>query len=319
MPDIAWSLPSKAAVVRSGPGPAEARDRAVDEPRIDGGERLVPEPELVHDAAAEVLPHHVGAGHQALDDLDGLRPPEVEGDAALVAVHRQEGRRHLPLGPRPVGELAAGLVALARLDLDHVGAEERQLVGPVGPGEIAGEVEDADAGERLAHGSSRLALATALHHLELLSARSAICSGESFDEIVVVLLPARRPSLHRSGDCTVVRAAGALSRTRSASSSVWRCDATSNGRPAELPSGKSLNRKRGTPQCSTMSFAAAHDHRRDPVAPRGAGRPDSRSGGRRVSWARARRRRRRLRGSARRSSGASGSIVTRWLRLVGAP
>jgi hypothetical protein len=53
----------------------------------------------------------------------------------------------------------------------------------------------------------------------------------------------------------VVRAAGALSSTRSASSSVSRCDATSNGRPPELPSGKSLNSNRGTPQYSTMSLA----------------------------------------------------------------
>jgi len=53
----------------------------------------------------------------------------------------------------------------------------------------------------------------------------------------------------------VVRAPGALAKTSSASSSVRACDSTSNGRPAEFPSGKSLNRKRGTPQCSTMSFA----------------------------------------------------------------
>ena len=30
---------------------------------------------------------------------------------------------------------------------------------------------------------------------------------------------------------------------------------SSNGRPPALPSGKSENRKRGTPQCSTMSLA----------------------------------------------------------------
>src|SRR2546422_5184244 len=53
----------------------------------------------------------------------------------------------------------------------------------------------------------------------------------------------------------VVRAAGARSRSCNPSSSVSACEPASNGRPAELPSGKSLNRKRGTPQCSTMSFA----------------------------------------------------------------
>ena len=42
---------------------------------------------------------------------------------------------------------------------------------------------------------------------------------------------------------------------RSASSSVSACDSTSCGLPAELPSGKSENRKRGTAACSTMSLA----------------------------------------------------------------
>src|SRR5579862_524086 len=62
-------------------------------------------------------------------------------------------------------------------------------------------------------------------------------------------------SLQRSGDCTVVRGAGAASRTRSARSSVSACDAGSCGRPQGLPSGKSLKRKRGTPAYSTMSLA----------------------------------------------------------------
>src|SRR5947209_9360274 len=61
-----------------GPSLAEARDRAVDEPRIDGRERLVAEPEPVHDAPAEVLPDDVGADYQALDNLHRLRAPEVE-------------------------------------------------------------------------------------------------------------------------------------------------------------------------------------------------------------------------------------------------
>src|SRR5262249_62407896 len=89
------------------------------------------------------------------------RPPEVVRCAALVANHRQNTRRHFPCLPLPADELAASLVAVTRLDLHDVGAEQRELVGPVRPGEIAREVEDADAGERLAHASSRLLLATA--------------------------------------------------------------------------------------------------------------------------------------------------------------
>src|SRR5260221_4228944 len=46
--------------------------------------------------------------------------------------------------------------------------------------------------------------------------------------------------LQSSGDCTVVRGAGADSSTRNASSSVKVCESGSLGRPAGLPSGKSL-------------------------------------------------------------------------------
>ena len=68
---------------------------------------------------------------------------------------RKDGR-HLALRPLRGGGLAARLVALARLDLDDVGAEERELVGAVRARQVAGEVEDADAGERLAHVRSAL-------------------------------------------------------------------------------------------------------------------------------------------------------------------
>ena len=43
------------------------------------------------------------------------------------------------------------------------------------------------------------------------------------------------------------------------------CEAISCGLPAELPSGKSENRKRGTAACSTMSLRASHHHGRDAV------------------------------------------------------
>ena len=38
-----------------------------------------------------------------------------------------------------------------RLDLDDVGAEQRQLVGAERPRQIPGEIKDADAGEGLGH------------------------------------------------------------------------------------------------------------------------------------------------------------------------
>ena len=68
---------------------------------------------------------------------------------------------------------------LARLDLHHVGAHERQLVGAVRPRQVAGEVEDADARERFHADASRLVRATVFTTSNSLR-RSAIVSGESF-------------------------------------------------------------------------------------------------------------------------------------------
>ena len=49
---------------------------------------------------------------------------------------------------RLVGPGAAALVGLVRvLDLDHVGAEERELVGRKGTGEHVGDVDHPDAVE----------------------------------------------------------------------------------------------------------------------------------------------------------------------------
>ena len=78
--------------------------------------------------------------------------------------------------------LAARLVAVARLDLDDVGAEERELVGAVRPRQVTREVEDPDAGERLAHVRSGLLAMTAFTTSN--SRRfSAISSGVSWSRL----------------------------------------------------------------------------------------------------------------------------------------
>src|SRR4030095_12329358 len=110
-----------------GPGTAEPGDGAVDEARVEGRQRLVAEAEAVHDAAAEVLPHHVGTDHEARDDLDRLRTAQVEGEAALVAVHGQEGRGHLPLRPCLVGGGHPRLVAFVCFYLYDVHGREGRL------------------------------------------------------------------------------------------------------------------------------------------------------------------------------------------------
>src|SRR5439155_7854778 len=126
-------------------GPAEGRDRAVDQARIFGREALPAEAELLHGPGAEVLDEDVGAAGQPPDDLDALRRLEIHRDPALVAVV-DEIARGLPVlvwGP------GARLVADVRiLHLDDVGAHVAEERAAEGPGQDAGEIHDADAIER---------------------------------------------------------------------------------------------------------------------------------------------------------------------------
>src|SRR6266446_1909374 len=80
----------------------------------------------------------------------GARPqragvPQVERDALLVAVEREEGDRHAVRGRVAVAALVA---AARRLDLDHLGTQVGEDRGAERPRQEAGQVEDADAGER---------------------------------------------------------------------------------------------------------------------------------------------------------------------------
>ena len=75
------------------------------------------------------------------DERSGRRNADVRDDVRLVV---------------------ADVAGARRFDLDDVGAEERELIGPVRPRQVAGEVEDADARERFRHVASRLALASAM-------------------------------------------------------------------------------------------------------------------------------------------------------------
>ncbi len=125
---------------------AEAGDRAVDEAGVGLGQHVVAEPQLLHRAGAVVLRQHVGVAHHPQQDVLALRVLQVQGDAALVAVHHQERRRHAVDARLAV---AARVVAAGQLlDLDDVGAH----VGEHQPGGRAGhdlrEFEHAQAGER---------------------------------------------------------------------------------------------------------------------------------------------------------------------------
>src|SRR5436309_2857133 len=69
----------------------------------------------------------------------------VERDALLVTVEREEGDRHAVRGRVAVAALVA---AARRLDLDHLGTQVGEDRGAERPRQEAGQVEDADSGER---------------------------------------------------------------------------------------------------------------------------------------------------------------------------
>ena len=124
-----------------GPGLAEARHRAVDDLGIDLPGVLVAEAQPRDDARPEALDDDVGLGHQLVHDGLAVGRLEVERDRALAAV---EGDG---MGAVIALELAqrAAPVALRRLDLDDVGAVQRQQHRGMRPGHALREVEHGDA------------------------------------------------------------------------------------------------------------------------------------------------------------------------------
>src|SRR5262249_54834866 len=130
---------------RLGAALAEARDRAVDEPWVLLPERLEAEAQSLHGARPEILQHDVGPGDEPVENGLALRRLQVQREALLAAVHRHEVRGLAARERWP----AARVVALAGLlDLEDLGAHVAQRHRAEWPREHAGEVDDADAGER---------------------------------------------------------------------------------------------------------------------------------------------------------------------------
>ena len=82
----------ESAAVGIGSGAAEPGDRTVDQPRIQRMHCIIAEAHLLHGAAAEILDQHVRIFQQTRENVAARFRPEVQGNAALVSVHDQEGR-----------------------------------------------------------------------------------------------------------------------------------------------------------------------------------------------------------------------------------
>ena len=126
---------------------AEAGDAGMDQPReLRCQHVVVADAPLFHRAGLEVVDQHVGRLEQLQQDVAALRLGEVERDRALVAVDAGEiGGNTFGVERRPPG---AGLVALRRLDLDHVGAVVGQHLAAIGTAQHARQVDHFQAVER---------------------------------------------------------------------------------------------------------------------------------------------------------------------------
>src|SRR4030095_10334973 len=77
---------------------------------------------------------------------------EIDGRRALAGVLRQEGRAHPPLIEARIGpELTSEIARARHLDLDHVGAQLRELIAGERSRQHVGEIEDAEPGKKRAH------------------------------------------------------------------------------------------------------------------------------------------------------------------------
>ena len=94
---------------------------------------------------------HDDASHEPADHFGPALGEGVEADASLVAVDRQEQRPCV--GGDGTDEAVFG--AGDALDADDVGAHVAQKRRTVRSGNVASEVEDANAAQRIGHGSGR--------------------------------------------------------------------------------------------------------------------------------------------------------------------
>ena len=132
-----------AIAVRS--GLAITGNCAIDDARIDPAAGGITNTQTVDDTGAEAFHHGVGVAHQPQEDFHAFAFFQIEAQCTLVAVDRGEHRCGFPR----LGAERARVVARAGIfDLDHVGAQIREMQRANRPGQKPGQVENANAGQR---------------------------------------------------------------------------------------------------------------------------------------------------------------------------
>ena len=128
----------------------EAGDGAIHEPRIQGRQCFVVEPESLHHAGTIVLDDHVALGGELANQRNGFRTFQVESDALLAGVELGEIGASAVAARRP----RADEIALRRFDLDDLGAQVRHQPRGIGARHHGGEVQHPHAVENAGLGAS---------------------------------------------------------------------------------------------------------------------------------------------------------------------
>jgi hypothetical protein len=106
------------------------RNRAHDEPRMNGAQFVIAEARPRHHAGGEVLNQHIDLRHDRPDELTATRLLDIDGQAFFrVIVLEKIGALRACLEFRIARLVAGGAAAVAiwrRLQLDDVGAQLRQ-------------------------------------------------------------------------------------------------------------------------------------------------------------------------------------------------
>ncbi len=124
-----------------GPVEAEPRDRAVDD---GSGDVVGPDAEPGGYTWPEALEDDVGSGAKSTSECRVL--PQIAHDRLGTAAQRRV----------PGGRCLPHRVAARRLDPDGAGAEPEELPARVRAREVAREIDDENAGERLHDGGAYL-------------------------------------------------------------------------------------------------------------------------------------------------------------------
>ena len=127
---------------------AEGIQVVVQDIGIDSPYGRLADTQTVRHTGPHTLQNHIGARRQSDGSLDSAALFKVQHQAAFARTHMAV-RQAQPIDKRWPG---TRVVALGRLDLDHVRAQLRQDHGSVGAGHIGRKIGDAHANQRLQRG-----------------------------------------------------------------------------------------------------------------------------------------------------------------------